>query len=154
MGVDEDDDPGLTGRAPVEPYISGIRGAEYTVSLIWRAHVPDEGGRLWPRATDREAVDVPIAEVREALQGDKDLCRLASDGETVEVTQATDLRPGDQVVLPTDRGLLDRFGWNTDASERIVDASLVGHGLPLDAKAIERLCGGHTRAARQGCVGD
>ena len=129
------------GEAPVEPYISGIRGAEYTVSLIWRAHVPDEGGRLWPRATDREAVDVPIDEVREALQGDEDLCRLASDGETVEVTQATDLRPGDQVVLPTDRGLLDRFGWNTDASERVVDASLVGHGLPLDAKAIERLCG-------------
>ena len=129
------------GEAPVEPYISGIRGAEYTVSLIWRAHVPDEGGRLWPRATDREAVDVPIAEVREALQGDGDLCRLASDGETVEVTQATDLRPGDQVVLPTDRGLLDRFGWNPDASERVVDASLAGHGLPLDAKAIERLCG-------------
>ena len=125
----------------MESYFSGIRGAEYTVSLIWRVHVPEEGRRLWPRATDREAVDVPIAEVRKALQGDEDLCRLASDGETVEVTQATDLRPGDQVVLPANCGLLDRFGWNPEASKRVVDASLVGQGLPLDAKAIERLCG-------------
>ena len=129
------------GEAPVEPYFSGIRGAEYNVSLIWRVHIPAEGELLWPRATDREAVDVPIAAVREALTGDEDLRRLAPDGVTVEVTQSKDLRPGDQVVLPADRGLLDRFGWNPDASERVVDASLAGQGLPLDAKAIERLCG-------------
>ena len=129
------------GEAPVEPYFSGIRGAEYTVSLIWRVHIPAEGERLWPRATDREAVDVPIAQVREALQGDEDLCRLSRDGVTVELGRATDLRPGDQIILPTDRGLLDEFGWSPTASERVVDASLAGQGLPLDAKAIERLCG-------------
>ena len=129
------------GEAPVEPYFSGIRGAEYSVSLIWRVHVPEEGERLWPRATDREAVDVSISEVREALADDGDLCRLTPDGVTVEVTQAADLRPGDQIVLPADRGLLDRFGWNPTASEGVVDASLAGQGLPLDGKAIERLCG-------------
>ena len=129
------------GEAPVEPYFSGIRGAEYNVSIIWRVHIPAEGELLWPRATDREAVDVPITDVREALQGDEDLHRLAPDGVTVEVMQSKDLRPGNQVILLADRGLLDRFGWNPDASERVVDVSLAGQGLPLDAKAIERLCG-------------
>ena len=129
------------GEAPVEPYFSGIGGAAYTVSLIWRVHVPEEGDRLWPRAADSEAVDVPIGEMRKALENDEDLRRLAPDGVTVEATRAADLRPGDQVVLPADRGLLDRFGWNPAASERVVDASLAGQGLPLDGKAIERLCG-------------
>ena len=128
------------GEAPVEPYFSGVAGAQYSVSLIWRVHVPETGGRLWPRATDREAVDVPIGEVRDILEGD-DLRRLASDGITVEAIPAADLRPGDQILLPTDRGLLDEFGWNPSASEPVADVSLVGHGLPLDARAIERLCG-------------
>ena len=49
--------------------------------------------------------------------------------------------PGDQIVLPTDRGLLDAFGWNPVASGPVVDVSLSVQGLPLDATAIERLCG-------------
>ena len=129
------------GEAQVEPYFSGIRGAEYAVSLIWRVHVPVEGQRLWPRASDREAVDVAIGEVRDALGDDRDLHRLAPDGVTVELTRVADLRPGDQIVLAADRGLLDRFGWNPAASELVVDASLTGQGLPLDAKAVVRLCG-------------
>ncbi len=128
------------GEAPVEPYFSGIAGPQYSVSLIWRVHVPQEGQRLWPRATDREAVEVPIGEVRDVL-GDNDLCRLTSDGHTVEATSVSDLRPGDQVILPTDRGLLDAFGWNPTASDPVVDVSLFGRGLPLDARAIKRLCG-------------
>ena len=128
------------GEAPVEPYFSGIAGAQYTVSLIWRIHVPEAGERLWPRPSDREAVDVPIGEVREILR-EAERRRLASDGVTVETVSGADLRPGDQLVLPTDRGLLDEFGWNPNASAPVVDASLIGHGLPLDAKAIERLCG-------------
>ena len=128
------------GEAPVEPYFSGITGPQYTVSLIWRVHLPEEGQRLWPRAADREAVDISIDEVRDVV-GDDNLHRLASDGVTVETTAGTNLRPGDQIVLPTDRGLLDAFGWNPTASESVVDTSLVGRGLPLDARAIERLCG-------------
>lgn len=129
------------GEAPVEPYFSGIQGAEYSVSLIWRVHVPEGGQRLWPRASDREAVDVPIHEVREALQEDEAVHQLAADGMTVEPTRAADLRPGDQIVLAADRGLLDRFGWNPASSEPVVDASLMQQGLPLDGKAIGRLCG-------------
>ncbi|MCY4509335.1 MAG: CRISPR-associated endonuclease Cas3'', partial [Acidobacteria bacterium] len=128
------------GEAPVEPYFSGIAGAQYSVSLIWRVHVPENGERLWPRAMDREAVDVPLAEVR-AVLGDDDLRRLGVDGVTVEPTSAADLRPGDQVVLPADRGLLDAFGWDPAATGPVVDVSLIAHGLPLDARAIERLCG-------------
>ena len=128
------------GEAPVEPYFSGITGPQYTVSLIWRVHLPEEGQRLWPRAADREAVDISIDEVRDVV-GDDNLHRLASDGVTVETTAGANLRLGDQIVLPTDRGLLDAFGWNPTASESVVDTSLVGRGLPLDARAIERLCG-------------
>ena len=128
------------GEAPVEPYFSGITGPQYTVSLIWRVHVPADAKRLWPRATDREAVDVPIREVRDVF-GDDDLHRLASDGVTVEAISGADLRPGDQIVLPSDRGLLDAVGWNPAASGSVMDVSLVNQGLPLDAKALERLCG-------------
>ena len=128
------------GEAPVEPYFSGVAGPQYSVSLLWRVHVPEDGERLWPRATDREAVDVPLTEVR-AVLGDGELGRLTFDGVTVETTSGADLRPGDQIVLPADRGLLDTFGWNPAAAGPVMDVSLIAHGLPLDATAIERLCG-------------
>ena len=129
-----------SGEAPVEPYFSGIAGPQYSVSLLWRVHVPEDGERLWPRATDREAVDVPIGEARDVL-GDEELRRLAADGVTVETTSGADLRPGDQLVLRSDRGLLDAFGWNPAASGPVVDVSLAAQGLPLEVEAIERLCG-------------
>lgn len=127
------------GEAPVEPYFSGISGPQYSVSLFWRAHVPESGQRLWPRATDREAVDVPIQDVRESLDGEL-LHRIASDGVTVEPISQGDLRPGDQLVLPADGGQLDEFGWNPTASSPVLDVSLKDRGLPLDRVAIERLC--------------
>ena len=129
------------GEAPVEPYFNGIAAPEYAVSVIWRVHVPEAGVRLWPRATDREAVEVPLAEFRDALVDDEVVHRLSSDGVTVEAVSRAELRPGDQVLLPTERGLLDDFGWNPEATEPVVDVSLMRRGLPLDATAIRRLCG-------------
>ncbi len=130
------------GEAPVEPYFDGLATPRYNVSLIWRVHVPGDGGRLWPRATDRESISVPISEVREALRDDEDICRLASDGVTVEQADGVGaLTPNDCIVLPSDRGLLDEFGWNPQACEPVVDVSLTGKGVPLDPVAIERLCG-------------
>ena len=129
------------GEAPVEPYFSGISGADYSVSLLWRAHVPNHGERLWPRASDTEIIAVPISEVRQVLESDADLRRLRLDGITVEALAPDDLRPGDAVVLGSDRGLLDEFGWNPDSSDPVVDMSNITHGLPLDAKAIDRTCG-------------
>ena len=129
------------GEAPVEPYFAGIAAPQFAVSVIWRAHVPAVGERLWPRVTDREAVDIPLGELRETLGREEAVLRLSGDSATVESAASTDLRPGDQIVLATDRGLLDRFGWDASATEAVVDASLPGRGLPLDASAIERLCG-------------
>ena len=128
------------GEAPVEPYFSGIEGPDYTVSLIWRIHVPEQGARLWPRATDREAIDVPLRNVRDVLE-EEEVQRLGADGATVETVSATQLRPGDRVVLPAQRGLMDEFGWNPEAKDPVVDVSLASNGLPLDSQALEHLCG-------------
>ena len=129
------------GEAPVEPYFSGIKGARKLVTIIWRAHVPQEGQRLWPRARNHEAIDVPIGEVREVLKDDLEhgkVFRLGSDGITVEGTSR--IRPGDKIVLSTSRGLIDEFGWNPESTDWVEDVSLMGHGLPLDAEAIKRIC--------------
>lgn len=134
------------GEAPVDPYFSGIEGPSYTVSLLWRVHIPKDGTRLWPRPTDREAIDVRLTEVRETLKGEEVHC-LATDGVTVETISATELRPGHRVVLPAKRGLLDEFGWNPDAHEPVVDTSLAGNGLPLDDHALEHLCDVRLKAA-------
>ena len=128
------------GEAPVEPYFGGIAAPRLSVALLWRTHVPAQGSRLWPRSTDREAIEVPLAEARETLKDDT-MRRLGSDGVTVEDVSADNLRPGDRIVVASDAGHMDRFGWNPTASEPVADASLVNLGLPLDAVAIRRLCG-------------
>ena len=129
------------GEAPVEPYFAGIDGPAYSVSLIWRSHVPDEGEALWPRAFDQEAVDVPLSEVRQVFGDEEALCRLGIDRVTVEHVTKNRLRPGDTVVLGTDRGLLDEFGWSPSSNEPIVDVSVERHGLPLSLECLRRLCG-------------
>ena len=130
------------GEAPVEPYFSGIKGAKRLVTIIWRAHVPEDGQRLWPRARNHEAIDVPIGEVRDVLKDDLEngrVVRLGFDGITVEGTSR--IRPGDKIVLPTSRGLMDAFGWNPESTDWVEDVSLMEHGLPLDAESIKRICG-------------
>lgn len=134
------------GEAPVEPYFAGIEGPTYSVSLIWRSHVPDQdqaGGSpvLWPRPSDREAVDVPIGEARKEFTDEEVLCRLGADRLTAEYVTRNGLRPGDTVVLPTDRGLLDEFGWAPSSEEPVVDMSVAVHGLPLSTASLRRLCG-------------
>ncbi len=141
------------GEAPVESFFSGIARVDRMVSVIWRAHIPDgdgdptgqrdlAGARLWPRAKDREAVSVPIWEFREALEQDEEIHRIAADRVTVERVGADDLRPGDSLVLPVDRGLLDEFGWEPSSrASPVVDVSLPGNGLPLDPVAIKRMSG-------------
>lgn len=141
------------GEAPVEPYFSGIAGPAYAVALIWRVHVPEVGDRIWPRPRDVETVDVPIHEVREALNSD-DVRRLASNGLTVESCRARDLRPGDQVILTADRGLLDEYGWNPDSTQPVFDMSLRTRGLPLDEEALERLCGISVRGLIRVALGE
>lgn len=129
------------GEAPVEPYFSGISDPDRSVSLLWRCHVPEDGQRLWPRPQDAEALEVPIRELREVLSEDPHVLRLSSDGLTLEQVIPSRLRPGDTVVLPTNRGLLDEFGWSPASTDIATDLSLLDHGLPLDAAALRLLCG-------------
>lgn len=142
------------GEAPVEPYFSGIADADRSVSLMWRCHVPTDGDRLWPRPRDVETIDVPLSELRAQL-GDEQVTKLSRDGLTSEQATVSRLRPGDIVVLPADRGLLDEFGWSPESDGVVVDISLAGAswrpdetatsptgaGLPLDAVALKRFCG-------------
>ena len=127
-------------EAPVEPYFVGVAGARRSVTVFWRSHVPASGRRLWPRATDGETIEVSFIGAREALS-ESVIRRLVSDGITVEAVSAGDLRPGDRIVIASDAGHMDRFGWHPGASGPVADVSLAGLGLPLDAVAIRRLCG-------------
>ena len=45
------------------------------------------------------------------------MCRLAPDGVMVEEVSTGGLRPGDRIVVASDTGLMDRFGWNPAASD-------------------------------------
>ena len=128
------------GEAPVDPYFSGIEGPSYTASVIWRTHIPKQDERLWPSAADREAIDVPLDDLRTILKDEK-VHRLAADGATIEMVSAARLKAGSRVVLPAQGGLMDKFGWNPDATDPVMDTSLAGNGLPLDSQTLEHLCG-------------
>ena len=129
------------GEAPVEPYFSGIAVPRSAVSLIWRVHVPDAGRRLWPRPSDREAVDVPLTDVRDIL-ADEETCRIGVDGLTVETATVDDLTPGDRLVLANGSGPDGRVSAGIlPVRDRWWTTRYRDLGLPLDAQAIERLCG-------------
>ena len=127
------------GEAPVEPYFSGIAGTDYRVALLWRAHVPEDGKWLWPRPIDREEISVPIREFRESLDEDEEVHRIDGDGVTIRRVPKASLKPGDTVVLPSDRGLMDAFGWNPTSTQPVMDLSIVERGVPLDDGALRRL---------------
>lgn len=128
-------------EAPVEPYFSGVSGFDYSVSVIWRAHIPNVEQHLWPRPFDREVVNVPIGAIKRALGEDGEVKRLRTDQITIESIPIRELRPGDVVLLPSDRGLLDEFGWNPDSTSSVFDMSIAVRGLPLDEEAIQRMGG-------------
>lgn len=127
------------GEAPVEPYFSGLAETVRQVSVCWRAHVPPPGQPLWPRVRDSETIELPIGELREALDAEQEVSRLTADRATLEAIRPDQLRPGDTVVLPTDAGLIDQHGWNPEARGAVADVSLFGHGVPLEAGALDRL---------------
>ena len=152
------------GEAPVEPYFSGIGEKRPTVSVLWRAYLPTTEDakdpdtfageateqhdgvaaltRLWPRIHNDEVIELPLSESVAALQKRKfaQVHRIA-DGNTVELVQLADLRPGDTVVLPVDAGMCDAYGWDAEGADPVVDLSLKRSGLPLDRSALSALCG-------------
>ena len=141
-------------EAPVAPYFAGIPGVEPSVCLVWRARVPDHGERIRPRPGDREAVRCPIRRVRRALIAHDDLRRLGPDGITAEVIAARDIRPDDTLVLPSDRGLLDDFGWNPDSTAPVADISDAARGTPKTAPAVDSDLHGHAVGARSRLIAE
>lgn len=125
--------------APPEVFFEPIDEEVRDVSICWRAHVPDDGSRLWPAVFDNECVDVPIGEIRRALaeRSVGAAPRLARDGGTIETVTPSVLVPGDRVILPITVGLYDEYGWNLDATANVLDvATLERQYLPLDLEAI------------------
>ena len=160
------------GAAPVEPYFSGISEPQRSVSVVWRAYVPNDDKpthgasvddeaeereapherlRLWPRVSHDEIAEVPLHELRRTLRerGVEKVVRRLQDRSFFEVVRRGDLQPGDLVVLPIDGGLYDEFGWAPDATRTVNDLSIRQHGLPLDRSALKRLLDGDLRAEEE-----
>ena len=132
------------GEAPVEPFFSGLSELPPGVQIVWRAHLPGPGMRLWPPARAQEAIEIPIGEAREGLSDVTALLRrVTPDGiaETVEVGDGGKpiLHPGWTIVAESNAGKMDEYGWNPEASDPVVDLSVLSHGLPLDIDAIRVL---------------
>ena len=126
----------VPGEAPVEPFFSGLSQPHRTVQIIWRAHLPDPDQRIWPPPTDREAIEIPVWEARDALAGDLELFRrVLSDGTVAAVPaedgDTPDLGVGWTLIVRSDLGKMDEHGWNSEASAPVVDMSVISHGLPL-----------------------
>jgi CRISPR-associated endonuclease/helicase Cas3 len=131
------------GEAPPALFYEGLAGADATVSVIWRAVVPDDGAELHPGAFADEAVDITIWEAREALGQLTDgfVARLRPDRTTVERTVSLSrVRPGDVVILPPVLGGYDAHGWAPSSRETVLDVSLLRlPGIPLDPFALDQL---------------
>ena len=117
------------GEAPVEPYFSGISAPRLTVALIWRAHVPDPGQRLWPRGTDREAIDVPLERGARGSRGRCDAPSGAGRRLRSRRCPPTACVPVTGLSSPVTGGHMDEFGWKRDASGPVADVSLANLGL-------------------------
>ena len=134
------------GEAPVEPYFSGFLEQGRDVEIIWRAHVPEPGNRIWPRISPDEVVSIPVFEAQKEL-ADADCIRVASDQTTAEQVPKSDrgepvLRPGDTVVVSCKTAKLNNNGhWDPMAKELTMDASLLGSGLVISSSTLPNLYG-------------
>jgi CRISPR-associated endonuclease/helicase Cas3 len=120
------------GEPPVELFFEGLE-PDIDISVCWRAYLPGQGEKLVPSLREEEAIEVPVWELRQALES-RDIAsvhRLAADRGTLQEVTPDDLRPGDQVVLPVVVGLYDRTGWNPDSTEPVFDVAPVERGMLL-----------------------
>ena len=149
------------GEGPVEPYFSGFLEQGRDVEIIWRAHVPEPGNRIWPRISPDEVVSIPAFEAQKEL-ADADCIRVASDQTTAEQVPKSDrgepvLRPGDTVVVSCKTAKLNDNGhWDPTAKELTMDASLLGSGLVVSSSTLPNLYGtvpAELRAAMDDLVG-
>lgn len=127
------------GEAPGELFYDGFQEPDASVSLVWRAVIPENDSELRPAVSAAESIDVPVWEAREELKdvGAGTLTRLRPDRVTVEQVVPERLRPGDVVILPVGAGRYDEYGWAPTAREEVLDLSLLyPPGMPLDPVAL------------------
>jgi CRISPR-associated endonuclease/helicase Cas3 len=131
------------GEAPPELFYEGFDVTDATVSVLWRAVIPENDTELRPSAVADEAVEVPICETREALSEltAGSVVRLSPNRVTVEHSVPLDrLRPGDVIILRSDVGGYDPFGWSPGSRDVVFDVSLLRPpGIPLVSDALEQL---------------
>lgn len=165
--------PRALDTPPTGPYLHGIGRDVPTVHLLWRHVDTGETVRSELEASltavppgQGETIEVPLWEAQAWIQGGETIDGadlLVSAAEHAEggvvnpatkpfVAARTDgtvrdtlpLRAGDTVVVPTDVGGLDQFGWHPSSSAPMLDvADLVDHQrrrvLRLDRRTLEPL---------------
>lgn len=132
--------------APPEVFFDWLDDdAPREVSICWRAHTPADDVRLWPGVYENESIDVPIGELRTALEHHDSVRRLTPDRSALETISVADMRPGDNIVLPTSLGLYDEFGWNPGSKAAVLDVAILERTyLPLHRACITPLLPGAT----------
>jgi CRISPR-associated endonuclease/helicase Cas3 len=126
------------GEAPVDLFFEGF-DTDLDVSVVWRAHRPADGVRLFPAVSGQEAVDIPVSEIRAAL-ANRSLRRLADDKMSLETIEVAALHPGDVVVLAPEDGFYDEDGWNPNSRDPVLDISpLISGTLVLDKAVLANL---------------
>ncbi|MCP2340167.1 type I-G CRISPR-associated helicase/endonuclease Cas3g [Actinomadura rupiterrae] len=145
---------------PVAPFLHGLQRGMADVSIVWRAGLP--GGftgwagalRAVPPATE-EMLQVPHAAARRWLAGlvDDTLSDLEGQLDTAEAAEpggyvavrytgpddppvpvtATEVKPGDLIVVSAERGGCDQFGWNPASTDPVPDVADLAErrGRPL-----------------------
>ncbi|HWF20831.1 MAG TPA: type I-U CRISPR-associated helicase/endonuclease Cas3 [Acidimicrobiales bacterium] len=142
-----DDDPLDGGERAADDV--GLDLAALPVLAAEQVEVPLHAARRWlagespPPVSDLEAEAAGDDKVRTVTEPFRALAwrqtsRIASEadggspvGGRWTWVEAGDLRPGDALVVPAERGGLDRFGWAPQSNETVVDLAEAARFTPL-----------------------
>ena len=130
------------GEAPTHPYFAGMDEQSRHVNVAWRAHLPEDEQKLWPRLGGNEMVEVLVSEAKRALQGvdDGSWALLDSKQRVTYPPTPEDLGPGDTVLVRSDVGLLDSDGhWDPKCSAHVRDVSILRSGIALAPGVVTRI---------------
>ncbi|MDN3360102.1 type I-U CRISPR-associated helicase/endonuclease Cas3 [Actinomadura sp. DC4] len=139
---------------PVAPYLHGLGHGRPDVAIVWRAGLPENPDE-WTDALqavppDREEVlEVPLTAVRRWLAGHEETAvsdlegqpdqedrldaggriaaRYAGGGRPVVPLSPAEIEPGDTIVVRSEVGGCDEYGWNPASVKAVLDvADLAG----------------------------
>lgn len=137
----------------VGPFLHGRADAAVDVQVIWRADLDEKNRNAWPDIVRlmppriREAVPVPLYELRAWLKERKELLGDVADVEGIKstserggsnkarrvlrwrgahdakVVRPNQIKPGDTVIVPASYGGADEFGWNPESKKNVPDVA-------------------------------